>query len=181
MRILITSFEPFGDSLSNITQDILSALPCNIGKAEVIKHCLPVSFQRAPIALKELISAHQPDTILLLGQCPTGENIRLERFALNMMDSQKADNDGYCPSEETIYPDAPLAYRTAFHIKTIANHLQEEQLPVAISNSAGLYVCNRVYYEALHLQQKAIFIHIPRDFTTQEAANIITAIAIGKF
>ena len=177
MRILITSFEPFGDSLTNITQDILSALPCNIGKAEVIKHCLPVSFQRAPIALKELISAHQPDTILLLGQCPAGENIRLERFALNMMDSQKADNDGYCPSEETIYPDAPLAYRTAFHIKTIANHLQEEQLPVAISNSAGLYVCNRVYYEALHLQQKAIFIHIPKNFPTEQAAHIIAAIS----
>ena len=177
MRILITSFEPFGDSLTNITQDVLSALPCNIGKAEVIKHCLPVSFQRAPIALKELISAHQPDTILLLGQCPAGENIRLERFALNMMDSQKADNDGYCPSEETIYPDAPLAYRTAFHIKTIANHLQEEQLPVAISNSAGLYVCNRVYYEALHLQQKAIFIHIPKNFPTEQAAHIIAAIS----
>ena len=177
MRILITSFEPFGDSLTNITQDILSALPCNIGKAEVIKHCLPVSFQRAPIALKELISAHQPDTILLLGQCPAGENIRLERFALNMMDSQKADNGGYRPSEETIYPDAPLAYRTAFHIKTIANHLQEEQLPVAISNSAGLYVCNRVYYEALHLQQKAIFIHIPKNFPTEQAAHIIAAIS----
>lgn len=176
-KILITAFEPFGDSLTNITQDVLSALPCNIGKAEIIKHCLPVSFERAPIALKELISAHQPDTILLLGQCPVGENIRLERFALNMMDSQKADNDGYCPSEETIYPDAPLAYRTAFHIKTIANHLQEEQLPVAISNSAGLYVCNRVYYEALYLQQKAIFIHIPKNFPTEQAAHIIAAIS----
>ena len=176
-KILITAFEPFGDSLTNITQDVLSALPCNIGKAEVIKHCLPVSFQRAPIALKELISAHQPDTILLLGQCPAGENIRLERFALNMMDSHKADNDGYCPSEEQIYPDAPLAYRTAFHIKTIANHLQEKQLPVAISNSAGLYVCNRVYYEALYLQQKAIFIHIPKNFPTEQAAHIIAAIS----
>ena len=58
---------------------------------------------------------------------------------------------------------------------------QEEQLPVAISNSAGLYVCNRVYYEALYQHQRTIFIHIPRDFTTQVAANIITAIAIGKF
>jgi pyroglutamyl-peptidase len=94
-----------------------------------------------------------------------------------MMDSHKADNDGYCPSEEQIYPDAPLAYRTAFHIKTIANHLQEEQLPVAISNSAGLYVCNRVYYEALHLQQKAIFIHIPKNFPTEQAAHIIAALS----
>jgi pyroglutamyl-peptidase len=180
-KILITAFEPFGDSLTNITQDILSALPCNIGKAEVIKQCLPVSFQHAPIALREIITEHNPNMLLLLGQCPDGENIRLERFAINMMDSHKADNDGYCPSEEQIYPDAPLAYRTPINIKTIANQLQEQQLPVAISNSTGLYVCNRVYYEALHLQQRATFIHIPKNFATQLATDIITTIAIGKF
>ena len=173
MRILITSFEPFGDSLSNITQDILSALPCNIGKAEVIKHCLPVSFQRAPIALREIITEHTPDMLLLLGQCPNGENIRLERFAINMMDSQKADNDGYCPSEEQIYPGAPLAYRTPINIKTIANQLQEQQLPVAISNSAGLYVCNRVYYEALHLHQRAIFVHVPKNMERIIALRVL--------
>jgi pyrrolidone-carboxylate peptidase len=38
----------------------------------------------------------------MLGQCPAGDNIRLERFAINMMDSTKADNDGYIPNEETI-------------------------------------------------------------------------------
>ena len=172
-KILITAFEPFGDSLTNITQDILSALPCNIGKAEVIKHCLPVSFQRAPIALKELISAHQPDTILLLGQCPAGENIRLERFALNMMDSQKADNDNYCPSEEQIYPGAPLAYRTPINIKTIVHHLHEEKLPVVVSNSAGLYVCNRVYYEALCLHQQAIFVHVPKNMERIIALRVL--------
>ena len=173
MRILITSFEPFGGAVTNITQDILSALPCNIGKAEVIKHCLPVSFQRAPIALREIITEHTPDMLLLLGQCPNGENIRLERFAINMMDSQKADNDGYCPSEEQIYPGAPLAYRTPINIKTIANQLQEQQLPVAISNSAGLYVCNRVYYEALHLHQRAIFVHVPKNMERIIALRVL--------
>ena len=176
-KILITGFEPFGGSDTNITQELISLLPAKVGNREIVTQCLPVSFQRAPVALRQAIAKHQPDMLLLLGQCPAGENIRLERFALNMMDSQKADNDGYCPSEETIYPDAPLAYRTAFHIKTIANHLQEEQLPVAISNSAGLDVCNRVYYEALHLQQKAIFIHIPKNFPTEQAAHIIAAIS----
>ena len=163
-KILITAFEPFGGADTNITQDILTALPCNMGKAEVIKQCLPVSFQRAPIVLRQAIVLHQPDLILLLGQCPVGENIRLERFALNMMDSQNADNDGCCPSEEQIYPGAPLAYRTPINIKTIVHHLHEEKLPVVVSNSAGLYVCNRVYYEALHLQQNALFVHIPKNF-----------------
>ena len=174
MRILITSFEPFGEADTNITQDILSALPSNIGKAEVIKQCLPVSFERAPIALREIITEHNPDMLLLLGQCPDGENIRLERFAMNMMDSQRADNDGYCPSEEQIYPDAPLAYRTPMDIKTIAHDLQEEKLPVVVSSSAGLYVCNRVYYEALHLQRNTLFVHIPKNYSINLSITLIS-------
>lgn len=174
MKILITAFEPFGGTTTNITQDVLSALPRYIGKAEVIKQCLPVSFERAPIALREIITEHTPDMLLLLGQCPVGENIRLERFAINMMDSQKADNDNYCPSEEQIYPGAPLAYRTPINIKTIVHHLQEEKLPVVLSNSAGLYVCNRVYYEALYLQQNALFVHMPNGYDVDIAILLIS-------
>ena len=173
MRILITSFEPFGGAVTNITQDILSALPSNIGKAEVIKQCLPVSFERAPIALREIITEHNPDMLLLLGQCPDGENIRLERFAMNMMDAKNPDNDGYTPSEETIYIKAPLAYHSPINIKTIVHHLQEKELPAVVSNSAGLYVCNRVYYEALHLKQNALFVHVPKDFDMPIAITML--------
>ena len=179
MRILITGFEPFGGSPTNITQDVLSALPRYIGKAEVIKQCLPVSFERAPIALREIITEHNPDMLLLLGQCSTGENIRLERFAMNMMDSQKADNDNYCPSEKVIYSNAPLAYRTPINIKTIAHTLQDKKFPVVLSNSAGLYVCNRVYYEALHLQQNALFVHIPKNFDIKAATIVVQRLCIS--
>ena len=174
MRILITGFEPFGGSDTNITQEIISQLPAQVGNKEILTTCLPVSFQRAPIALREIITEHNPDMLLLLGQCPDGENIRLERFAMNMMDSQKADNDGYCPSEEQIYPDAPLAYRTPIDIKTIANNLQKNKLPVVVSNTAGLYVCNRVYYEALHLQQNALFVHIQKNYSRDVAITLIS-------
>ena len=95
------------------------------------------------------------------------------------MDAKNPDNDGYCPSEEQIYPDAPLAYRTPINIKTIANQLQEQQLPVAISNSAGLYVCNRVYYEALHLQQNALFVHIPKNFDIKAATIVVQRLCIS--
>ena len=178
-KILITAFEPFGGATTNITQDILTALPCNIGKAEVIKQFLPVSFQRAPIVLREAIATYSPDLVLMLGQCSTGENIRLERFAMNMMDSQNADNDGYCPLEEQIYPDAPLAYRTPIEIKTITHRLQEEKYPIVVSNSAGLYVCNRVYYEALHLQQNALFVHIPKNFDIKAATIVVQRLCIS--
>ena len=179
MCILVTAFEPFGVSDTNITQKIISLLPAQVGNKEILTTCLPVSFQRAPIILQELIAQYQPDLILLLGQCPDGENIRLERFAMNMMDSQKADNDGYCLSEEQIYPDAPLAYRTPIDIKTITHRLQEEKHPIVVSNSAGLYVCNRVYYEALHLQQNALFVHIPKNFDIKAATIVVQRLCIS--
>ena len=179
MCILVTAFEPFGVSDTNITQKIISLLPAQVGNKEILTTCLPVSFQRAPIILQELIAQYQPDLILLLGQCPDGENIRLERFAMNMMDSQKADNDGCCPSEEQIYPGAPLAYRTPIDIKTITHRLQEERHPIVVSNSAGLYVCNRVYYEALHLQQNALFVHIPKNFDIKAATIVVQRLCIS--
>ena len=174
MCILVTAFEPFDGSETNITQKIISLLPAQVGNKEILTTCLPVSFQRAPIILQELIAQYQPDLILLLGQCPDGENIRLERFAMNMMDAKNPDNDGYCPSEEQIYPDAPLAYRTPINIKTIAHTLQDKKFPVVLSNSAGLYVCNRVYYEALHLKQNALFIHVPKGYDVDIAILLIS-------
>ena len=163
MLILITAFEPFGGAESNITQSILSLLPDSIADWAIEKVCLPVSFKRSPIVLREAIATYSPDLVIMLGQCPAGENIRLERFAINMMDSTKSDNDDYIPNEETIYAHQPLALQTPLSVKALAMSCAETGLPVVVSNSAGLYVCNRVYYEALHLQQRAIFVHMPNN------------------
>ena len=163
MRVLVTAFEPFGGAETNITQSVLPLLPDSIADWAIEKECLPVSFKRAPIVLREAIATYSPDLVIMLGQCPAGENIRLERFAINMMDSSKADNDGYIPNEETIYAHQPLALQTPLSVKALAMSCAETGLPVVVSNSAGLYVCNRVYYEALHLQQRAIFVHMPNN------------------
>ena len=176
MRILVTAFEPFGGSPTNITQDVLTALPCNMGKAEILKQCLPVSFQRAPIMLREAIATYSSDLVIMLGQCPAGENIRLERFAINMMDSTKGDNDGYIPSEETIYANQPLALQTPLPIKELEQFCTDHVQPVQVSNSAGLYVCNRVYYEALYLHQQAIFMHVPKNMDLTLAQQTIAQI-----
>ena len=163
MRILITAFEPFGAAETNITQVVLSLLPDSIADWAIEKVCLPVSFMRAPIVLQEAIATYTPDLVIMLGQCPAGENIRLERFAINMMDSTKGDNDGYIPNEETIYSPHPLALQTSLPIKKLVRFCTDNVLPIQASNSAGLYVCNRVYYEALYLQQRAIFVHVPKN------------------
>ena len=135
--------------------------------------CLPVSFKRAPIVLREAIATYSPDLVIMLGQCPAGENIRLERFAINMMDSSKIDNDGYIPNEETIYANQPLALQTPLPIKELARFCTDNVQPVQVSNSAGLYVCNRVYYEALYAKHKAIFIHVPKNMVATDVVKVV--------
>ena len=176
MCILITAFEPFGGAETNITQSVLSLVLDSLADCAIEKVCLPVSFRRAPIVLREAIATYSPDLVIMLGQCPAGENIRLERFAINMMDSSKPDNDGYIPNEETIYAHQPLALQTPLPIKELVLFCTDNVLPVQISNSAGLYVCNRVYYEALHLQQNALFVHVPKNMDLTLAQQTIAQI-----
>ena len=179
MRVLVTAFEPFGGAETNITQSVLSLLPDSIADWAIEKVCLPVSFKRAPIVLREAIATYSPDLVIMLGQCSTGENVRLERFAINMMDSSKADNDGYIPNEETIYANQPLALQTPLPIRELERFCADNVQPVQVSNSAGLYVCNRVYYEALHLRQRAIFVHIPKNMDLLFAQQVIAQLAKG--
>lgn len=174
--ILITAFEPFGGAETNITQSVLSLLPDSFADWAIEKVCLPVSFKRAPIVLREAIATYSPDLVIMLGQCPAGENICLERFAINMMDSTKGDNDGYIPSEETIYANQPLALQTPLPIRELERFCADNVQPVQVSNSAGLYVCNRVYYEALYLHQQAIFMHVPKNMDLTLAQQTIAQI-----
>lgn len=169
MRILVTGFEPFDGAETNISQQVAEGI-----EAEgVIKLCLPVSFKRGPEVLREAIEHYQPTFLLCLGQCAEGEKIRLERFAINLMDSEKGDNDGYKPDEETIDANAHLALRTGLNIKQLRSECIEEGLPVILSNSAGLYVCNRIYWEALRYTEKALFVHIPKNMDPETAQKTI--------
>ena len=169
MRILVTGFEPFGGAEKNISQQVAEGI-----EAEgVIKLCLPVSFKRGPEVLREAIEHYQPTFLLCLGQCAEGEKIRLERFAINLMDSEKGDNDGCLPNEETIDVNAPLAVRTGLNIKQLKTECTDAALPAIISNSAGLYVCNRIYWEALHYTDKALFVHIPKNMNLEIAQKTI--------
>lgn len=157
--ILLTYFEPFGGAETNISQQVAEGIEVE----GVVKLCLPVSFKRAPKMLREAIERYQPEYVLCLGQCAEGEKVRLERFAMNVMDSEKGDNDGYQPNEETIDVDAPLALQTGLDIKQLQKECADAKLPTVVSNSAGLYVCNRTYFEALRLNRNSLFVHIPKN------------------
>ena len=167
MRILITGFEPFGGYTENSSWVVAKEVATQkyIG-VDIAMELMPVSFSRVATVLKEAVDKHNPDLIIMLGQSGNSDKIRLERIAINMMDAQKADNDGYIPDEEPINHETPAALFTNTDIKLLHNAISEQGIPVKLSNSCGLYVCNRIYYEALMLcnerkNMKAIFVHLP--------------------
>lgn len=169
MKVLLTGFEPFGGDLVNSSQETVKAVACDeFEDVDVVTGILPVSFKRVEEAICGLIDEAEPDVMIMLGQSGKSDCIKIERVALNLMDSSKGDNDGYLPDEETICLDAPQAYLTQLPVKMLRDVLIQNGIPAKASNSAGLYVCNRTYFAALHhiaktgIDTKAVFIHLPK-------------------
>ena len=90
-----------------------------------------------------------------------------ERIAINIDDARIPDNIGNSPIDEIIRKDGENAYFSTLPIKAIVDELNKNNLPSAISNTAGTFVCNHIMYESLYLTSKkypnikAGFIHIP--------------------
>lgn len=183
MRILLTGFEPFGGETINSSQEAVKAVSCDeFGDVEVLTGKLPVSFKRAGVAICRLIDETKPDVVIMLGQSGKSDCIKIERIAVNLMDAKKPDNDGYIPDDETICAGAPAAYFTKMPVKTLRDSLIQSGIPAKVSNSAGLYVCNRTYFAALHniatsgSKTKAVFIHLPKISDEWPVGRITTAI-----
>ena len=165
MRILLTGFEPFGKYNENSSWAVAEKVAA-CGFEGVSVALLPVTFSGVAAALRKAVDECRPDAILMLGQSVSIDYIKLERIAINMMDSASADNDGYLPDEEPIYPGGAVALFTNTKIKELRRAVEEQGIAAKVSNSAGLYVCNRLYYEALRLCKekdgmRALFVHLP--------------------
>ena len=165
MNILITGFEPFGARKANNSWEVVKAFK---NRKDIKVLYLPVSFSRAHKVVIELIKKQPFNLIIMLGETSaTNDYIRLERVAINFKDSINTDNDNIIANEEILVEEAPKAYFTKIPVKKIMGQLKESGYPVRITNSAGTFVCNSLYYHILHyietnkLTTKTLFIHVP--------------------
>ena len=194
-RALLTGFEPFGGSEINSSWEIAVRVGQLSPKGVVVETMqLPVSFKCAGEAIRKTLRENQPNVLVMLGQRGKGTSIDIERIAINLMDSVNPDNDGYQPQEQAIVKGGESAYFSNLPVKALRDALLHKSILARVSNSAGLYVCNSTYYNALEeiqkhqLSTKAVFVHLPRicdDFPLamlMEAVKTIieTVITIGK-
>lgn len=169
-KILLTGFEPFGGVEVNLSMEVVQALSSMTFDGTIVDTLvLPVSFEQAPSKLRQWLDRHvEYDCILSLGVTRKRSHLSIERIAINCMDASKPDNDGLTPHDQSVVSDAPVAYFSTLPIKKVKTWLESEtDCPIKISNTAGTYVCNAVFYAALHelacrnASTRCGFIHLP--------------------
>lgn len=164
MKILLTGFEPFGKVAVNPSQKVVEALAAR-GNPALIPVVLPVEYNEAGPQLYKLIAMHQPLAVLMLGVAQGRDSICLERIALNINDASLADNSGTVQQGGYILEEGPLAYESSLPLTTMLKTLRQHNIPARISNHAGTYLCNNIFYLARHAlgprDTPCGFVHLP--------------------
>lgn len=167
MRALVTGFEPFGGDTFNASQEAVCRLPSRLGTIDIEVAILPTSYARSGLALEAAIARTQPEVVLCTGEAQDRAALSMERIAVNLQDARLPDNDGAQPRDQPVIPGAPAAYFSTLPVREIVDALTAEGLPAELSNSAGTFVCNHVFYWLMHLaatrpcRLAAGFLHVP--------------------
>ena len=170
MKILLTGFEPFGGIPENPSQAIVEALRQADGAGrtyELVTEILPCEFGRAGERIVALILEHRPDAVVSVGLAASATAVRLERLAINLDDALRPDNAGDLATGRPIDPDGPIGYWSTLPIDAMLGAVKDREIPGLITNHAGAYVCNHVFYSARHAVERlglgipCGFIHVP--------------------
>jgi pyroglutamyl-peptidase len=173
--VLLTGFAPFGGEASNPSWDAVAPLANKrIGGHRIVVRQLPVEFGASLQVLQAAIRETKPALVLCVGQAGGRAQLSIERVAINIDDARIPDNADACPIDVPIVADGPAAYFTTLPIKAMLVAMREAGIPAEVSQTAGTYVCNHVFYGLMHALRgkpriRGGFIHIP--YAPEQAAR----------
>ena len=168
--ILLTGFEPIENDPINPAWEIARALDGEvIAGATVCGVELPCVFGDSIARLDEAIAQLRPVSIVSLGFAGNRNEITPERVAINLDDARIPDNAGKQPIDAVVLEDGPPAYFSTLPIKAMAKAMLDAGIAASVSNTAGTFVCNHIFYAVMDRLAKGAaapgarggFIHIP--------------------
>jgi pyroglutamyl-peptidase len=127
---------------------------------------IPLRYDEVKPRLLEAIEKHYPSAIICTGQSGAA-TINLERVAINVADARIPYNCGAQPTDKPIVDSGPAAYFTKLPMRRLLKALKLAGIPATLSNSAGTFGCNHIFYELMHYLDEtgsgipAGFIHVP--------------------
>lgn len=165
--VLLTGFQPFGGEQVNPSWQAVSALHgTRIAGHRVVARELPVAFGSSLKALRMALRETRPALVICVGQAGGRAQLSLERVAINVDDARIPDNTGRQPVDLPVIDGGPAAYFSTLPIKAMREALLAAGFPAEVSQTAGTYVCNHVFYGLMHALRarrsvRGGFIHIP--------------------
>ena len=168
--VLLTGFDAFGGERINPSWLSVQALHGRrIAGHRVVTAQLPTVFDESLHVLRGLLKQYRPALVICVGQAGGRSALSLERVAINVNDARIADNAAAQPVDTPVIPDGPAAYFTTLPIKAMLLTLQREAVTAEVSQTAGTFVCNHVFYGLMHLlatqhglrRTRGGFIHVP--------------------
>jgi pyroglutamyl-peptidase len=169
MRVLISGFEAFGGRETNPTAQLVMALQNNEvpfpTSLKVDQILLPVSFQEAYPRLEEKVNAFNPDVVIAFGEAHKRQTLELETTAVNEIAADIIDNLGEKPTRQKINPNGLESFSSTLPLQGFEGALKDAGISVKLSQSAGAFVCNHLFYRLMEDNQETFrlcgFIHVP--------------------
>jgi pyroglutamyl-peptidase len=167
-RVLLTGFEPFGGEAVNPSWRAVSLVAAGPPPGvQVTAARLSCVFGTALDELAAAVEQADPDLVLCVGQAGGRTGISVERVAINVDDARIPDNAGRQPVDEPVVAGGPAAYFAALPVKACVAAVRAAGIPASVSQTAGTFVCNHVFYGLAHLiatRRPALrggFVHVP--------------------
>ena len=149
--VLLTGFDPFGGDAINPSWQAAQALHGRrVAGHRIVAGQLPTVFNQSLQVLDRLLQEHRPVLAICTGQAGGRAGLALERVALTVDDARIADNAQAQPVDTPIIAGGPAAYFSTLPIKAMLASLLEEGINAEVSQTAGTFVCNHVFYGLMH-------------------------------
>lgn len=164
---MLTGFAPFAGETVNPSWQAVRALDGKLIEGHRITAVeLPCEFDAALPALRRALRATGPRVAVAVGLAAGREGISLERVAINLIDARIPDNTGAQPIDMPVRRGGAAAFFSTLPIKAALLALGEAGIPAHVSQTAGTYVCNQVFYALMHALRRrrdcrAGFVHVP--------------------
>lgn len=177
VKVLVTGFEPFDSDRVNSSwqaAQLLAARP--LSGLDITAVELSCVFGTALTELRAALTSTSPDLVLCLGQAGGRPGLTVERVALNVDDARIPDNAGNQPVDKPVIDGGPAAYFSGLPVKACVAASREAGVPASVSQTAGTFVCNHVFYGLAHLLAtehpdiRGGFVHTPS--TPSQAAAL---------
>lgn len=183
--VLLMGFEPFDQDVVNPSWEAVRQLDGVILEpdVQVVARRLPCAFAAVGECLTLLLGELRPAMVIATGLGPGRGDISIERVAINVNDARIPDNLGEQPVDTAVVEGGPAAYFSTLPIKAMVKAVRASGIAASVSQTAGTFVCNQVFYLLQHaLAGTAVrsgFIHVPW-LPEQVASSDRPSMVLGK-